>query len=119
MSPAFLSSIASRWFAHRWWLLGASVACMAVAFAAFNLAPPSVAFVAAVLVGPFVAGPWALLCACIWFHPERGNLLPHSKIVGKLPPFLQSGVRWYAAIFLTLFTVAAVVVFPILSVSWL
>ncbi|MFG6441761.1 hypothetical protein [Roseateles sp. LKC17W] len=119
MSPAFLSSIASRWFVHRWQLLGVSVASMALVFATFRLAPPNLAFVATALTGPVIAGPWALLCACIWFHPERGNLQPRSKIVGKLPPNLQAGIRWYAALVLTLFTVAAVAVWPVLSLSWL
>lgn len=115
MSPSFFASVASRWFVRRWWFLAAAVVGMAVVFALFALGSPRVA---GTLAGPAIAVPWALLCACIWFHPERGNLQPGSKLVGRLPAAVQSGVRWYAALFLAFFFVFAVIVWPALSLAW-
>ena len=119
MSPAFFTSLADRLFARRWWLAAASVLAMVLLFAALSMAPPRLAFLAGTLAGPAIAVPWALLCACIWFHPQRGNLQPHSKLVGRLPPVVQTGIRWYAAIFLGLFLAFGAVVWPVLSVAWL
>lgn len=118
MSPAFFTSLADRLFARRWWLAAASVLAMVVFFAAISMAPPRLAFLAGTFAGPAIAVPWALLCACVWFHPQRGNLQPHSKIVGRLPPVVQTGIRWYAAVFLSLFLAFGAVVWPALSVAW-
>jgi hypothetical protein len=118
MSPAFFTSVAERLFARRLWLFGASLLAIAIVFAVLSMAPPHLAFLAGTLAGPAVAVPWALLCACIWFHPQRGNLQPQSKLVGRLPPLIQTGVRWYAAVFLGFFLVCAAVVWPVLSVAW-
>jgi hypothetical protein len=77
------------------------------------------AFLAGALAKPAIAVLRALLCACVWFHPQRGNLQPQSKLIGRLPPLLQIGVRWYTAILLGLFLVCGWVVWPVLSVAWL
>ncbi len=119
MTPALLTSVAERLFARRWWLFGASLLAIATLVAALSVAPPHFAFVAGALAGPAIAVPWALLCACVWFHPQRGNLQPQSKLVGRLPPLLQTGVRWYAAVFLGLFLFVGAVAWPVLSVVWL
>lgn len=119
MSPAFFTSVAERLFARRWWLLAASLLAIAILFAGLSMVPPRMAFLAGTLAGPAVAVPWALLCACVWFHPQRGNLQPQSKLVGRLPPRVQTGVRWYAAVFLGLFLFFGAVVWPVLSVGWL
>lgn len=119
MTPALLTSVAERLFARRWWLFGASLMVIATLVAAFSVAPAHLAYMAGALAGPAIAVPWALLCACVWFHPQRGNLQPQSKLVGRLPPILQTAVRWYAAVFLGLFLFVGVVVWPVLSVGWL
>lgn len=119
MSPTFFAAVADRLFARRWWFLAVSTLGMVAVFVAFSLASPRVIGVASALVGPFIAVPWALLCTCIWFHPQRGNLQPSSKFVGRLPPLLQTGVRWYAAVFLSFFLVFGALVWPVLSVAWL
>lgn len=120
MTPALCTSIASRLFAYRWWFFGCAVLAVALFTIGLALAPPPrFATVGRSLLGPLVMGPWALLCTCVWFHPQRGNLQPPSKLVGRLPLVIQAGVRWYAAILLFLFFVAGVVVWPFLSVVWL
>ena len=92
---------------------------MALLLAAFWYGSVQVVAVASMLAGPVILAPWALLCACVWFHPERGNLQPGSTLIGKLPNAVQLGVRWYASLFLTLFIVAGAVVWPALSFVWL
>src|SRR6185312_11879054 len=120
MTPALCTSIASRLFAYRWWFLGCSVMAFLSFAAALSLAlSPALTAAAAALVGPLVVGPWALLCACVWFHPERGNLQSSSRVVGRLPSVVQSAIRWYAALFLALFAIVGVVVWPALSFAWL
>ena len=118
MSPRLFTKVASRLFEYRWWLLVVSVLGIALAFGIFSFGSTRAAVVVGTLAGPLIALPWALLCACIWFHPQRGNLQPRSKLVGKLPPALQSGVRWYAALFLSFFVVVCALVWPVLSLSW-
>ncbi|WP_157275578.1 hypothetical protein [Pelomonas sp. Root1444] len=119
MSPKFFTSVAERFYARRWWLFGASSLAIAILFAALSAAPPQMAFFASTLAGPAIAVPWALLCACVWFHPQRGNLQPQSKLIGRLPQLVQTGVRWYAAVFLAIFLFFGAVVMPVLSVAWL
>lgn len=118
MSPAFFTAIAEHLFPRRWWLFAASVMAIAFVVAVLFMAPPHLTFLAGTLAGPAIAVPWTLLCACAWFHPHSGNLQPQSKLVGRLPPPLQIGVRWYAAVVLGLFLVFGAVVWPILSVAW-
>jgi hypothetical protein len=119
MSPSFFTRLAARLFARRWWFLAVSLFGMALLFAAFSFGSIQFAAVAGTLAGPFIFAPWALLCACVWFHPERGNLQPGSKLIGKLPNAVQLGVRWYASLFLALFIVVGAVVWPALSLAWL
>lgn len=119
MSPAFFTSLAERLFAHRWRLFATTLLAVALLFASLSMVPPRLVFLVGALAGPAVAVPWALFCACVWFHPQRGNLQPQSQLVGQLPPLLQTGVRWYASVFLCLFFVFGAVVWPVLSVAWL
>jgi hypothetical protein len=119
MSPTFFAGMAERHFSHRWWFFAAAAAGAALVFAAATMAPPPVAFVAGVLAGPLIALPWALLCACLWFHPQRGKLQPGNRWVGRLPPLVQAGMRWYAALFLGLFMAAAALLWPALVITTL
>lgn len=119
MSPTLATYIAARLFPHRWWFLGESLLGMALLLAALTHAPTGAATVATALAGPIVFVPWALLCACVWLHPERGNLQPGSRLIGRLPHVIQRFVRWYASLFLGLFIFAALFVWPALSLLWL
>lgn len=119
MSPGFFTRIAARLFARRWWFLLVSLLGAALLFAAFSYGSQQFAAVAGTLAGPVIFVPWALLCACVWFHPERGNLQPGSRLIGKLPKAVQLGIRWYASLFLALFFVVGAVVWPALSLAWL
>ena len=42
---------------------------------------------------------------------------PTSRLVGRLPKSLQTGVRWYAASFLNLFVIVCAAVWPMFAVS--
>lgn len=120
MTPALCTSIASRLFAYRWWFLACSAFAVVLFAMGMAVAPsPRMVTVGRGLLGPLVIGPWALLCTCVWFHPQHGNLQPHNKFVGHLPLVIQAGIRWYAAILLFFFLVAGVIVWPFLSVAWL
>jgi hypothetical protein len=116
MTPFFYSKVAQRLSPVRWWLLAASIAAISLIVAAIAYLGQR-GFVVAALAGPLIGLPWAGLCAATWFHPERGNVQPGSKLVGRLPQPLQSGIRWYAAIFLTFFVVACGLVWPLFALS--
>jgi len=119
MSPTFFTSVAERFHARRLWLFGASLLGIAALAAGLSVAPPRLAALVGTLAGPAIAVPWALLCACLWFHPRVGKLQPQSKLIGRLPPLVQAAVRWYAAVILGLLLVCGAVVWPVLSVAWL
>lgn len=119
MTPTFFTTFAQRLFPNRRWLLAASLCGITLLAASLWAGPPELAFLASLLAGPLIAVPWALLCACTWFHPQRGNLQSQSKFVGRLPRTIQQGLRWYAALFLGLFIFAGCIVLPILSIAWL
>jgi hypothetical protein len=120
VTPTLCSAIANRLYAYRWWFLACSVISIGLFTAAMAVVPSSrMLAVGGALLGPLVAGPWALLCASVWFHPRHGNLQPASRLVGWLPAPLQSAIRWYAAVFLLLFLVVGAVVVPLLSLTQL
>lgn len=119
MTPTLFTSFASRAFARRWWLFGASVVGFFALFLLLTLGSRQAVVVGGTLAGPIIVIPWGLFCACVWFHPRHGNLQAESKWVGKLPSTVQVVVRWYSALFLTLFLVAGAVVWPVLAASWL
>lgn len=68
------------------------------------------------LLIPLLFVPWVGFCACHWFHPEHGNMQPSSAIIGKLPPLLQSAIRWYAAIFIGFSVFVAGIVAPVMAI---
>jgi hypothetical protein len=122
MSPTLATQVAVRWFPHRWWFMAASLAGAASLFMAMtygSAGAAGAAAVAATLAGPVIVVPWAVLCACIWFHPERGNMRPGSGFIGKLPNAVQLFVRWYASLSLGVFVLAGLLVWPALSLAWL
>ena len=116
MTPSVYSRVAERFFAVRWWFFALAVVGALLITASVSFAGPKGIAVFA-LAGPLIGLPWAVLCACIWFHPERGNMQPSSKLVGRLPSALQSGLRWYAAFFLTFFAVMCGIVWPLFTLA--
>lgn len=118
MSPSMASTLASRLFGYRWYFLAASLLSLALMAIVLAL-QPSIAPLLIPLFGPLVIVPWGLLCACTWFHPERGNMRSSSAGFSKLPHSLRVAVRWYASVFLTLFMVAGLLVWPALVIAWL
>jgi hypothetical protein len=119
MSPRFFTHLATRLFSRRWWFFAVSMLGTALLFAAFSSGSARAAAVAGTLAGPVIFVPWALLCACVWFHPQRGTLQPGSRLIRNLPNAFQIGVRWYASLFLTMFAVVGAIVWPALSLAWL
>ena len=114
MTPDFYTKLAEHLFPFRWWFLGASVCSTLVMVALVSLHGVSVA---AFLAGPMIGLPWAALCASTWFHPVRGNMQPGGARFGRLPKFVQTTVRWYAAIFLAVFVVFCGVLWPLFALS--
>jgi len=101
-------------------LFGSSILAAGVSAASLLLTPSlPVAAVVLPFIGPLVVAPWTPLCACVWFHPERGNLQPPSKVIGHLPAVFQAGVRWYGALLLALLFFVGFVVWPVMSLAWL
>jgi hypothetical protein len=114
MSPAGFAKLAQCLLVHRWRLAGTSIASFFVFLALFVLPtkPPSLLFFA--LAGPMTLLPWALFCVVAWFHPQTGSLQPNAKLFSRLPGTIQTVLRWYGAIFLSLFVMLAAVVWPAL-----
>lgn len=117
MSPNYYSRFAARAFPIRWWL-GAWSLCGFALMALLGTQAGGLGFrIATVIAGPVIGLPWAALCATIWFHPVRGNMVPASRFVGRLPMTLQAGIRWYPAIFLSIFALACAVAWPLFALS--
>jgi hypothetical protein len=117
MSPTYYSKFAERAFPVRWWLGGFSIAGVILVLLLATYADNVGMRLAALFAGPLIGLPWAALCAGVWFHPVRGNMQPSSKLVGRLPGPLQTGVRWYAAIFLSIFAFVCAVAWPLFALS--
>lgn len=114
MTPSIATTLATHLFRFRWWLLAVALLSIGAMFTLVVIRT-SLAPIAFALVGPLAVVPWGLLCVCLWFHPERGNMLPTSGLFGKLPSLVQTGLRWYAALFITLFLIIGLLIFPALA----
>jgi hypothetical protein len=44
---------------------------------------------------------------------------PGYRFFGRIPASLQTGLRWYAAFFLSAFVLVVAIVMPAMSLSWL
>jgi len=117
MLPLMCSDLAARLFTLRWWFLVISIAAFGVLAIILTFASVRMDFFVSAIAGPFVVVPWVGLCLCIWFHLEQGNLQSKSRIVGKMPHWIQSGIRWYAAISLIIFLLTGVIVFPLFALT--
>ena len=119
MTPALYASYANRLFSYRWLFLAASLIGIALVIALVSIPAKPLVAVAGIVVGPAIAVPWGLLCMCVWFHPQRGRLLFNSKFTNWLPSSLKVFIRWYSALFLSVFFIVGAVVFPVLALTWL
>jgi hypothetical protein len=117
MSPIRYASFAERAFPFRWWIGAAAIFGIVLVALLATEAGGSGVRAAAVLAGPLIGLPWVALCAAIWFHPVHGNVQPGSRLVGRLPAQVQTGVRWYAAAFLGIFVLVCAVAWPLFAFS--
>lgn len=117
MSPRIVTRIAIQAWPWRAIALIVSVIAFGIAAVTMLIGSQWPAQVAFTLFGPVIGLSCSLLGVASWFHPEKGTLAPTSRIVGKLPHWLQSGLRWYAAIFLLFFVLFCLVVWPAFSLS--
>jgi hypothetical protein len=119
MTPRIWASAATKIFRFRWLLVGFSLSLIAIAWLV-AFANPSKIFPLVVVFGPPIIGlPWVALCCAFWFHPERGSLSENGWAVRRRPPQLKVFIRWYASLFLCLFTVMCAVVFPLFAAQGL
>ena len=123
MTPVIFRSFADRFHKFRWHFLFASLLCfgaVAILIATTSeIAQPVswlVGFSFSLLV-PLGLVSWGLLCACTWFHPIKGKLETSVGILGRIPAWLQSAIRWYAAIFLNMFLFVALILWPFQSLK--
>ena len=65
-----------------------------------------------ILAGPLISISWGLLLMCVWFHPTLGRLYGDGPIFRLLPRFTKTMLRWYFAIFLTMWFVFGVLAWP-------
>jgi hypothetical protein len=119
MTPAIFRSFADRFGRFRWRFLAASLLCfglIAILIAAqahfYQSSTWLIAFAFGVLV-PFGLIFWGLLLICVWFHPVKGKFEANHGIWSRMPNWLRSTIRWYAAIFLTIWLFVACVLWPI------
>src|SRR5678816_2549741 len=106
----------SRW-AHRLYprrLYFAAIALGTFAALALLMAAntPHLTSIMAFAATPIIVIAWGLLCMCVWFDPERGDL-QRGRLIGFLPKPLKVVVQWYFVGFLTLWFVVGTVGFPL------
>lgn len=116
MTPRYFSELAERLHPWRFRFALVSLVGFLALLAVGAIFPRALPFVVP-LAGPLVFFPWVVFCACIWFHPERGNLKPRA---GNGPfVWAHEAMRWYAAGFIVVSVVVALAVWPALAVLWL
>jgi len=104
--PPVFDALARQFVGKRGLLLGVSVALIVLAFVIPGLVPAATEFAWKVItVG--VAWCWGLAIAATWFGP--GGFLHRSADMSVA----RRGARVYAAIFLTFYLVAPLLVFPL------
>ena len=117
MTPSLATVFAVRAWPWRTHALLVSVLAFGLAAATMFATAQWPAQVAFTLVGPVIGLSWSLLCVASWFHPDKGTLAPASRVVGRLPGWLQTMLRWYASVFLAFFVVFCLVAWPAFSLS--
>ena len=118
MTPAVFRSFADRFHKYRWYFLAISLLSFGAIAVVIALTPKTpqpatwlVGFSFGVLV-PIGLVAWGLLCACIWFHSIKGKFETNSGLWGRFPTVLQAAIKWYAAIFLTIWFFVALIIWP-------
>ena len=117
MPPALATELAVRAWPFRLWALATSILAFSLVAVAALYGPPSLVRTAAILAGPAVGLPWAVLCLASWFHPLNGTMAPNARLFGRLPIWLQSVARWYASVFLVAFALFCCFAWPAFALS--
>jgi hypothetical protein len=108
------TGIASRYYSFRWLCVLAS-ALVFLTFAAIFYGHPRGVMVATLFAGPALAIAWGIALICFWFEPMRGSLYG-GAIIRRIPRAGQVSVRWFAVVFLALWIVFGVLVWPALII---
>ena len=115
MTPELVTEVAIRVYSKRWVAFACMIAGFGIIGACVAYGTPAVVRLAAVLAGPVVGVPWAILCAASWFHPEYGSMVRLARGAYFLPRWLQQLVRWYGAVFLAFFVFFCAVAWPVFA----
>jgi hypothetical protein len=107
--------VAARYYPYRWRFAAASGLVFLFLILIFSALPRAVAHVLP-FVGPALAVSWGMLLICFWFEPTRGTLFS-GVFVGFIPRTGQVILRWYAAIFLVIWFVFGILVWPLFALS--
>jgi hypothetical protein len=102
---------ATRYYPYRWRFVAASglvFICLILVFFTF---PRAVAIITP-FVGPALAVSWGMVLVCFWFEPVQGSLFS-GGFVKFIPRIGQIALRWYAAVFLVIWFVFGIVVWPL------
>jgi len=105
--------IASRHHSYRW-LYVLATASVFLIVAAILSGFPRAFRVAIIFVGPALAISWGMALICFWFEPARGSLYG-SVAIKHLPRMVQIALRWFAAVFLALWFVFGLIVWPLFA----
>ncbi len=106
------SGIASRCYSYRWLSVSAS-ALVFLTFAAIFYGHPRAVMVATLFAGPALAIAWGMALICFWFEPLQGSLY-RGAIIRRIPRAGKVFLRGVAAVFLILWFVFGVLVWPAL-----
>jgi hypothetical protein len=107
------TKVATRYYPYRWRFVAASGLVFLFLIVVFFAFPRAVAVVMP-SVGPALAVSWGMVLMCFWFEPTRGSLF--SGVFVKLIPRIgQIFLRWYAAIFLVIWFVFGILVWPVFA----
>jgi hypothetical protein len=104
------TTIASRYYSYRWLYVLAS-ALVFLTLAAIFSGFPRALMVATIFAGPALGISWGMALICFWFEPARGSLYG-GAIIRRIPSIGQIALRWYAAVFLAVWFVFGILVWP-------
>jgi hypothetical protein len=108
------NELAVRLYRQRWWLIAVTAAGFLLLPAAFLTGSSTAFLIASALAGPVIATSWGLLLSCVWFHPMFGYLYTWP-LLGRLPNIVKVSIRWYFVVFLTLWFLFGIVVWPVFA----
>jgi len=117
-TPSFFQRHAAQLHPYHWWLGAGALAVYCLMFGLVALlthVPIRLPFSGVYLLmalAPILIWCWGLTCLGVWFHPELGSIRLGSPWFLRAPRRLQPALRWYFAVFLTIWFL-----FPILVVG--